>query len=285
MRPSQFDLSQPKSIQEAATLARGGAVLLGGGQALIQALRLRTAKPSRIVDLKLVSELSREIQTIKDGLRIGALVTVTTLLESDLVTKKLPMLREAASRLGDVQVRNRATVVGNVCWADPRANFAVALLAYDAVLRVSDGRSERELPVAECFSGFRTVALEPGEIVTAVDVPAAQPALSGAYLEFSRQRNDLALVSMAVLRRRDGGYSVAAGGLAQTPLRLKGVESMLATGGAGATIESLKAAIERSPVASLGDPFGPLNYKVHVGAVLLSQILAKLNNGTSYVER
>ena len=284
MRPSQFDLSQPKSIREAATLARGGAVLLGGGQALIQALRLRTARPSQIVDLKSVSELSREIQSTTDGLRIGALVTVTTLLESDVVANKLPMLREAAGRLGDVQVRNRATVVGNVCWADPRANLAVALLAYDAVLRVNDGRSERVLPVADCFSGFRAVALKPGEIVTAIDVPTAEPALPAAYLEFSRQRNDLALVSMAVLRRRDGGHSVAAGGLAKTPLRLKGVESMLAAGGTGATIESLKAAIEISPIVSLGDPYGPLSYKVHVGAVLLSQILKKLNkNGASHV--
>jgi aerobic carbon-monoxide dehydrogenase medium subunit len=285
MRPSQFDLSQPKSIQEAATLARGGAVLLGGGQALIQALRLRTAKPSRIVDLKHVAELSRDIQPIKDGLRIGALVTVTTLLESELVSKQLPMLHDAASRLGDVQVRNRATVVGNVCWADPRANFAVALLAYDAVLRIYAGRSERVLPVAQCFSGFRAIALKAGEIVCAIEVPVAAPPLAGGYLEFSRQRNDLALVSMAVLRRHDGSYSVAAGGLAQTPLRLKGVESMLATGAAGATIESLKAGIEKSPVESLGDPFGPLTYKVHVGAVLLSHILAKLNTGASHVER
>jgi len=285
MRPSQFELLQPKSIQDAATLARSGAVFLGGGQALIQALRLRTAKPARIVDLKRVAELSYDIQTTKDGLRIGALVTVTTLLESDLVSKKLPMLHEAAGRLGDVQVRNRATVVGNVCWADPRANFAVALLAYDAVLRVYDGGSERTLPVAECFSGFRAVALKPGEIVTAIDVPTADPALPGGYLEFSRQRNDLALVSMAVLRRRDGRYSIAAGGLAQTPLRLKHVESMLAAGGAAATIESLKAAVEKSPVASLGDPFGSLSYKIHVGAVLLSQILAKLNNGAPHVER
>jgi carbon-monoxide dehydrogenase medium subunit len=283
MRPSQFDFVQPTSLREAAALARNGATLLGGGQALIQALRLRTACPTQIVDLKQVSELSREIYAINGSIRIGALVTVTDLLESELVAQRLPMLKQAAGRLGDVQVRNRATVVGNVCWGDPRANLAVALLAYDAILRVHDGQVERSLPVTECFTGFRTLCLKPGEIVVAVDIRTAVSADASEYQEFSRQRNDLALVNMAVIRRRGAGYCVAAGGLAQTPLRLMDVEHLLATAKNYPSVEALTAAIEKSPLASLGDPYGSLSYKVHVGAVLLSRMLAKFNGGVSHV--
>ncbi len=277
MRPSSFDLTQPTSLLEAAALARNGAVLLGGGQALIQAMRLRTAQPPAVVDLKKVADLSRDIKTVDGAIRIGALVTVASLLASATVAERLPMLYEAAGRLGDVQVRNRATVVGNVCWADPRANLAVALVAYDAVLTVSDGTQERRQKVVEVFAGFRSLALAPGEIVTAVDVPVFDVAEPAAYLEFSRQRNDLALVNMAVVRKAWGRYVVAAGGLAQTPLRLTEVEFLLAEG-ATPSMQALKAAVASSPLSSLGDPFGSMDYKVHVGTVLLSRILATFNN-------
>jgi carbon-monoxide dehydrogenase medium subunit len=283
MRPSQFNFAQPKSLHEAALLAQKGATLLGGGQALIQALRLRTVRPSEVVDLKCVSELSREITETEGGIRIGALVTVTNLFESRLVAKQLPMLREAASRLGDVQVRNRATVVGNVCWADPRANLAVALLAYGAVLRVHNGQSERLLAVADCFAGFRSLVLKPGEIVVAIDVPTTEPVVAADYLEFSRQRNDLALVNIAAVRRRAIDYCIAAGGLAQTPLRLTSVERLLAIAKSLPAIEAFANAIRESPVAPLGDPYGSLDYKIHLGAVLLSRIVSKLNDGVAHV--
>jgi aerobic carbon-monoxide dehydrogenase medium subunit len=284
MRPAQFNFAQPRSLAEAAGMARAGATFLSGGQALIQSLRLRSAQPSAIVDLKRVVELSRQIDISTDVIKIGALVTVSALLEAAVVPDTLPMLCEAANRLGDVQVRNRATVVGNICWADPRANLAVALLAYDATLHVHNGQSERILNVRDCFFGFRSVALLPGEIVTAIDVRLSDPILSSGYLEFSRQRNDLALVSVAIVRRQAAGYSIAAGGLGRTPLRLTKVESLLAAGTARPSIESLKAAVEQSSVESLGDPYGSLNYKIHIGAVLLSQILANTTNGISHAQ-
>ena len=290
MRPSSFDLAQPTSLQDGAAYARNGAVLLRGGQPLIHSPRLRTAQPASIVDLKQVAELSRDIQATGGAIRIGALATVASLLASAVVAERLPMLHEAAGRLGDVQVRNRATVVGNICWADPRANLAVALCAYGAVLKVSDGQAERSLDVLDVFAGFRTVTLTPGEVVTAIDVPVVDPAEPAAYREFSRQRNDLALVNMAVVRKQQARYVVVAGGLAQVPLRLDAVERLLA-GGAAVSAESLKAAIEKSPLSSLGDPFGSLDYKVHVGSVILSRILDTLNNdaandeGTSHAGR
>jgi carbon-monoxide dehydrogenase medium subunit len=284
MRPGPFELTHPKSLQEAASQARDGGVLLGGGQSLIQSMRLRNSHPSRIVSLKRVAELSNAIELSGDTLKIGALTTISSLLESRFASKRVPMLIAAARRLGDVQVRNRATVVGNVCWADPRANLAIALLAYDAVLRTFDGRTERTLPVANCFSGFRSIALTPGEIVTSIEVQTTDEARPARYLEFSRQRNDLALVNMAVFCPGPGDYRVAAGGLADTPLRLRGVERLLVEGGA-LTIASLMPAIEQSALVALGDPFGSLAYKVRLGAVLLSKILQDLNSGASHDAR
>ena len=276
MRPSSFDFARPTSLEQAAAQGRKGAVLLGGGQALIQALRLRTAQPTSIVDLKHVLELSRDIVPIKGGIRIGALATVASLNASSDVATHLPMLLEAAGRLGDVQVRNRATVAGNVCWGDPRANLAVALAAYEADLTISDGRDTRRRPVADFFAGFRTVRLAPGEIVTAIDVSVSDPVEQAAYREFSRQRNDLALVNMAVVRKRTNHFVVVAGGLAQTPLRMPAVEALLREDLSPSTSD-LKAAIETSGLSSLGDPFGSLDYKVQVGAVLLTRIMADLN--------
>ena len=105
-----------------------------------------------------------------------------------------------------------------------------------------------------------------------------------------RQRTEIIMNEMQFIgsARDNGGggdYAVAAGGLARTPLRLSGVESMLATDGGGATLEALNAAITKSPIASLGDPYGSLAYKTHIGAFLLSQILKQMHNGASHVGR
>jgi len=281
MRPAPVNIQRPRDIDAATALVRAGGVPLSGGQALIPAMRQRGAKPSCVVDLKLISDLSSEIEVVGSSIRIGALATVADLIESRVVIDRAPWLVEAGRRLGDVQVRNRATVVGNVCWADPRANFAVSLLACDAVLQVH-GIRRRIAPISDLFAGFRLNRLA-SEIVTSIDVPIESTAQPGRYIEFSRQRNDLAVVNIAVSRHR-GRWRLAAGGLARAPVRLSGVEDLLTRAG-GATVESdvVLRVIESMRLDPYWDAFGSSEFKQHIASVLIARAWAEVNSGATDV--
>jgi aerobic carbon-monoxide dehydrogenase medium subunit len=282
MRPTLLSFHRPKDIGEAMKLVRAGGVPLSGGQALIPAMRLRGAKPSRVVDLKLVSELSSAVEIVGASVRIGALATVASWIESDVVARHLPWLIEAGARLGDVQVRNRATIVGNICWADPRANFAVALLACDAVVHVQ-GAVPRMVALAELFGGYRLNKLA-GEIVTAIDLPIQPAAALGQYVEFSRQQNDLAVVNVA-LNHCAGRWRLAVGGIARKPMRLTAVEDLLGRVDRRVEIGDVLGAIETTPINPLQDAFGSARYKKHLASVLIVRSWTELNARIADVAR
>jgi carbon-monoxide dehydrogenase medium subunit len=273
MRPAPFEYSRPSSLQAALAAIAGGATPLAGGQSLLQAMRLRAAEPAALVDINAVAELSREIAFDATVVGIGALTTHAALLDDVRVAAEMPWLTAAARALGDVQVRNLGTVLGNVCWADPRANMLVALLASDAVVRVRalEDAAERRVPLADLVTGFRATALGRG-LATGIEVPR-RPA-HGVYLEFSRQRQDLALVNVCVVRA-PGHARVAVGGVHQQALRLAALEARLAQRPLpeavdDATLADLFDGLALDPIR---DAYGSPEYKQQLARVLIGRAL------------
>lgn len=275
MRPGPFAYSRPATLHEALRALAAGAVPLAGGQSLLQAMRLRQTEPAAIVDLAGVAELSDAVTVTADRITIGARVTHRALAEHPTLTAELPWLVEAALALGDVQVRNLGTVLGNVCWADPRANMAVALLASDAVVTaVAPGApaAVERIAIADFFTGFRTHALA-GRLATTIELPRGGRG-RGCYLEFSRQRQDLALVNVCVVTS-DQGMRVAVGGIDPRPMRLPTVEAALARGDAAALRNLLAISLAPAQHQPIADQHGSAAFKLGLAATLVRRAVER----------
>ena len=241
---------------------------MAGGQALVQDMRLRNSAPAEIINLRQIREISKKISLKHDSLTIGAKVTVAELLKDKTILERLPILSEAARRLGDVQIRNFATVVGNVCWSDPRANLAVALLACKAKITViEDNGTLTKIDLEDFFSGFRENILD-RRIATEIEVPLSEKNV-GAYLEFSRQPLDLALVNIAMVTTpSDKGNCIAIGGIFNRPLRIKISKRDLT--------EEIIRKIENNNSPLLEDQFASPSHKIDILRALLKKLFLRL---------
>lgn len=230
-----FEYFAPASTREVIDLLRHygeRASILAGGTDLLVSMRRATRRPEVVVDIKGVDGL-QELQTDGDGqLRIGAAVTVEALRTSAIVARRWPLLATAAAAIGHPAIRNRATVVGNLCNAAPSADMAPPLVALGASVLIAGPAGERVLPLERFFAGpFRTV-LSPDELVTAVEVPPLGPRAAGVYLWLPKiTAVDETLVGVAaVVGLEDGVFGevrLALGSVAPTPIRAWRAESLL----------------------------------------------------------
>ncbi len=273
MRPSPFSYARPATLAEALQETARGAVPLAGGQSLIAAMRQRETSPAALVDLQHVDELAAALHWREHSLAIGARVTHATLLRDERVAATFPWLTQAVRALGDVQVRQRGTTVGNVCWADPRANMLVALSASDAVVVLqAPGQSGlQRMPIADFITGFRQTAAGTGIVLT-IEVPRA--AAVGAYLEFSRQRQDLALVNVCVVRQV-GSARIVVGGLGERPVRLSHAEALLGARplSAGLSASELDGLFDGLTLDPPPDIYAPPRYRLQLARELLARTL------------
>jgi CO/xanthine dehydrogenase FAD-binding subunit len=218
----QFAYARPAGLAAAIELlAEHGpdARLLAGGTDLIIGLRNRALTPALIIDVKRVPELAPSIIEEDGWLRISAGTTMTDLLESPLVRRLFPALVEAAAIVGSIQIRNRATLVGNQCNASPAADTAPPLLVHGAVLSVAGPEGGRQLPLDEFFIRSGVIALQRGELVTAVSLPLPEGRLGAAFQRRTRRRgHDLASVTVAVSVADSGSTRLAFGSLGPRPL-------------------------------------------------------------------
>jgi carbon-monoxide dehydrogenase medium subunit len=165
---------RPGSVDEAlaALSSHEGARALAGGQTLINVMKARAASPDVLVDLARLDEL-RTVERDGDGdLRIGAMVTYSQLMRDSTVGEARPILREVAAQIADVQVRNRGTIGGNVCSSDPTNHFPPLAAAQGWRMHVRGPEGERELSADEFFLGVYFTAVGPGELLTAITIPA-----------------------------------------------------------------------------------------------------------------
>lgn len=227
-----FEYAEPTTLEEAfAILGRNyGTRILAGGTDLVLGMRERKFEARVVVNIKKIPGLDR-IQTDEHGgLRIGALVTINAIDSSELVRTAFPMLASAAHNLGSYQIRNRATVGGNLCNASPAADTAPPLIALGAVAKIAGPREERLVKLEDFFIGPGKMALSKDEILVEVDVPNPPRGSYGAYLKHGpRNAMDIATVNAALMFTLSGQKCVDArivlGSVAPIPMRARKAEA------------------------------------------------------------
>jgi carbon-monoxide dehydrogenase medium subunit len=216
-----FAYARPETLAEAVSLLDeygSDARVLAGGTDLIIRLRDRTLTPTVVVDVKRVPEFGPSIQHVDEVLRISAGTTMTDIFEDSFVRATFPALADAATIIGSVQIRNRATLVGNQCNASPAADTAPTLLVYGAVLVVAGLGGERRVLLDDFFVRSGVTTLQPGELVTAIELPIPSRRTGSAFSRRTRRRgHDLASVTMAVSVDEAGQTRLAYGSVGPRP--------------------------------------------------------------------
>ena len=219
-----FDYVKVSSLKEASKLAaeKGDkAVLMAGGTDVI--LLIHEKGIPGLDEIKYVEG---------EGMRIGALVKLYDIQNSDIVKEKMPALSYASRYVASPQIRRKGTMVGNICNASPSADTASILVAMNAVVKVYNAEGEKEIPIDEFFKGVKKTALVPGDIVTGIFIPELNKGEGSAYFKHSvRKAMDLAIIGVGAKIKMDGDKiadaRVCMGGVAITPLRAKNAEQIL----------------------------------------------------------
>ena len=197
-----FLYARPQTVAEAVALLAehgAGARILAGGTDLVIGLRTGEIRPTVVIDLKRVAELSPALRPADGRLRIGATTVMRDIERDPEVLRHFPALAEAAGWVGSVQIRNRATVVGNICNASPAADTAPPLLVYGAVVLVAGPGGERRIPINGFFVKSGVTTLERAELVTGLDLPLPAKRMGAAYTRLTRRRGtDLASITLCV---------------------------------------------------------------------------------------
>lgn len=232
MKPPRY--AAPATVAEAARILAEegeGAYVLAGGTDLVVRVRDGLVRPAVFVDVQRIPALALIVRQ-NGHLRIGAAVTIAGLIGSADVRDLTPVMAEAGAQMGAVQLRNLATVGGNLISAVPSADLAPPLLVLDAVARIAGPAAERVLPLEQLFAGPHRSALRRDEVLTAVDVPRSGDGTGAAFLKFGRRNAQvLAVVNAAAwVRLRQGAVDevrIALGAVAPTPMRARAAEDLL----------------------------------------------------------
>ena len=201
MKPANFEYHDPSTLAEALDLmARFGdqARPLAGGQSLVPLMNFRLLRPAHVIDLNNVGGLDY-LRLDNGALRIGATTRQRDLEKSAIVARHWPLLREATAFIGHVQIRNRGTVGGSLAHAFPSAELPLAMVTLGASMVLRSPAGQRIIPGEDFFLGFMTTALEPGELLTEIQVPALPVHCGWSYQEVSRRHGDFALAGAAAL--------------------------------------------------------------------------------------
>lgn len=235
-RTEPFDFYQPATLVEASRLVRDngpGGRFLAGGTDLVIALKEKGLLPKYVVDLKKIPGLSGIRENADGSTAIGALTTMREIEISPVIGRKYPFLAQSAAEVGSIQIRNRATVGGNMANATPSADVAPSLIALDATVRIVGAAGERTMALEDFFRGPGQTVMNSDEILTEIVIPRTGPALVGEYIKFSpRDMMDLAYVGVAAAYnlgpdKNCTGVRIVLGAVAPTPLRAKSSEALL----------------------------------------------------------
>jgi carbon-monoxide dehydrogenase medium subunit len=199
MKAPDFAYVKPASLDEALALLAshaGSAVPLAGGQSLMATLNLRLSAPEMLVDLGALDEL-RGVTERDGSIHIGALTTHNEVAQSPIVRRALPLVAEAIRHIAHVAIRNRGTLGGSLAYADPAAEMPACCVALDAAIVVAGRSGRREIPASQFYTGLFATALEPGELIVEVRIPAQRRDRHWGFAELSRRHGDFALAGLA----------------------------------------------------------------------------------------
>ena len=268
MIPPAFEYLRPKTLPEAvAMLQQHGddAKILSGGQSLIPMMKLRLARPSHLIDINRVTGLS---YVKEDGgfLKIGGLTREAELESSNVVRAKYPLLLDTAAVIADPQVRNLATVGGNLAHGDPANDHPATMLALGAQVVATGAKGERVIAIDDFFVSLFTTALQHDEILTEIRIPIPPPRSGGAYVKMERKVGDFATAATAVQLTLDDKGAVQKIGIGLTnaggtPLRAKRAEDVLRGKKPDAVTIAQAAQLASDDADPSADLRGPAAYK------------------------
>jgi carbon-monoxide dehydrogenase medium subunit len=286
MTPEQFEYLAPASLDEATAVLRDlgdGAKVMAGGQSLLSLMKLRLSTPRCVVDLGRIRTLSY-VRDEGDAVAIGALVTYAEVKASALLRARCALLPQAASVVGDVQVRNRGTIGGALAHADPAGDMCAAVLALDARLKLVSARGERWVGAGQFFVGVYASALEPDEVLTEIRVPAIDD-WRCAYLKAARRPSDFALVGVAVRSRMHGracaDIAMAITGVSDKAFRARSVEAALKGRELQATLIGEAASRSMDGVDVSGDVHASSEYRAQLARVYVSRAIGAVTERAS----
>jgi carbon-monoxide dehydrogenase medium subunit len=278
MKPAPFDYHAPTNVAQALELLSGleNAKILAGGQSLIAMMNFRFVQPDHLVDLARIPDLAG-VEDRGDVIRIGAMTRQRELEFSELVARRLPLLRAGLLHVGHRQTRNRGTIGGSLSHADPSAELPMLALAFDATIEAQSLRGVRRIPAREFLRGYLDVSIEPDEIVTAVEFPCWGAQHGYGFHEFARRHGDFAIAGAAVLLDIADGRiaraSITLNGVGVTPLRLAEAEAIL-VGAAPDAALFRKAAACTQALDPLEDVHANADYRRHLSKMLTLRALA-----------
>jgi aerobic carbon-monoxide dehydrogenase medium subunit len=282
-----FELLQPRSVDEAVKLlAKHGdeARPIGGGTTLIILMKQRALHYPYLVDLQSVSGLD-QISRESDGVRIGALATHRSVELSSLIRQEFPAVAEAFSKIGNVRVRQTASVGGNLAHADYRLDPPPPLLVLGTVVNAVGPNGSRSIPIKDFFRGLYETALEPGELIVDVKVSFMPPDSKAVYLRYSSlSGNDWPCLGVAALAIRQNGrfqeLKLALGGVAATPLLIEGLDLVKDQSVDDSVMDKLLDVVDEQ-ISPSSDLRGSEWYKRKMVRVFVRKAILQLNDRAS----
>jgi aerobic carbon-monoxide dehydrogenase medium subunit len=262
----EVDYARPATLEEAISLlsAHDGARALAGGQTLVNVMKARAATPDVLVDLADLEEL-RTIGFADGVLEIGAMVTYAQLVSSSEVEVARPILGEVAATIGDVQVRNRGTIGGNVCVADPTNHLPPLLVALDASFTIRGQGGERTVSADEFFVGVYMTAVGEGELLTKISVPPSSGAGDG-FAGLTIGKHGTYIANAAATVGEDGAVRIALGCVDAVPVRATAMEDKL---GGNLSEDAVRAAADGlgATLDPPSDVHGSADFRRHLAEV------------------
>jgi CO/xanthine dehydrogenase FAD-binding subunit len=285
-----FRWIRPNTLQEAIGLLQeygADAMLLAGGTDLIVGLRDGTVTPRVVVDVKGVSDVPPLIAKADGFLTVAATVVMSEIESQEIVRTHFPALAEAAAVVGSIQIRNRATLVGNVCNASPAADTVPVLAVYGALMKVAGPYGERLVPVVDFIKGNRRTALGADEIAVALHLPFPDRPFGAAFARITRRRGvDLATVNLCCGVDDSGVTTFAFGAVSPRPLLVRDIGGALADPSAKAQAKAIALDAMIAKASPITDVRGSAEYRLAMLGVLARRAqrraAARLSNGKAH---
>jgi carbon-monoxide dehydrogenase medium subunit len=281
MIPGPFSYYRPSTVADAVKLLStlgDEARPLAGGHSLVPMMKLRLASPEHLVDLHGIDGL-KGIRRDGNNIVIGAMTTQHQLLASDEIAKSVPILHETALLIADPQVRYRGTIGGNVANGDPGNDMPALMMTLGASYRLEGKSGSRDVAASEFYQGAYFTALEPGELLTSISIPAPAAGHGYAYEKLKRKVGDYATAAAAVVLTMSGGKvatcQIGLTNLSETPLLADdAAKAVIGTSLDAATLKKAAAAAV-AIMAPAADARGPVEYRKHVGGIMVTRALTR----------
>ncbi len=275
-----FEYHRPKSLNKAIELLASckGPAILAGGTDLLCNLKNDLIAPKTIIDIKEIKVL-KKIRLSGKRLEIGSLVTYTELIESDVIKQHFPVIRAMAKSVASVGIRNRATMVGNICSAVPCMDSGPVLLAYDCNIKVTSEKGDRVIPIKRWFKAPRVTALRKKEIVKSIKIKLPTLEHKGHFAKLGRYKGeDLAQANLAILLFGDE-HRVCFGSVGPVPIRAKEIETLLNENEFDSVLLEKCFKLIKKEISPITDIRATKEYRLHMSQIMFKRGIKKIYKG------